>query len=148
MNPQLPSAATAAAAPDSRRRTYTSNGVGSPAIYCTANIAINNATLTANGSEAVCIEGLNSLHLFDCDLSGNMSDDDQNDCTWGVIVYQSMSGDSEVGNSTFQMTGGKLSTGNRRSALHHQHRVYTDPGQRGYHLRSGQRILSPLHRQQ
>ena len=91
---------------------YTSNGVGSPAVYCTANIAINNATLTANGSEAVCIEGLNSLHLFDCDLSGNMSDDDQNDCTWGVIVYQSMSGDSEVGNSTFQMTGGKLSTGN------------------------------------
>ena len=92
--------------------TYTSNGVGSPAVYCTANIAINNATLTANGSEAVCIEGLNSLHLFDCDLSGNMSDDDQNDCTWCVIVYQSMSGDSEVGNSTFQMTGGKLSTGN------------------------------------
>ena len=92
--------------------TYTSNGVGSPAVYCTANIAINNATLTAKGSEAVCIEGLNSLHLFDCDLSGNMSDDDQNDCTWGVIVYQSMSGDSEVGNSTFQMTGGKLSTGN------------------------------------
>ena len=92
--------------------TYTSNRVGSPAVYCTANIAINNVTLTANGSEAVCIEGLNSLHLFDCDLSGNMSDDDQNDCTWGVIVYQSMSGDSEVGNSTFQMTGGKLSTGN------------------------------------
>ena len=90
----------------------TSGGIGSPAVYCTANIAINNATLTANGSEAVCIEGLNSLHLFDCDLSGNMSDDDQNDCTWGVIVYQSMSGDSEVGNSTFQMTGGKLSTGN------------------------------------
>ena len=92
--------------------TYTSNGVGSPAVYCTADIAINDADLTANGSEAVCIEGLNSLHLFDCNLSGNMSDDDQNDCTWGVIVYQSMSGDSEVGNSTFQMTGGTLSTGN------------------------------------
>ena len=59
--------------------TYTSNGVGSPAVYCTANIAVHNAALTANGSEAVCIEGLNSLHLFDCNLSGNMSDDDQND---------------------------------------------------------------------
>ena len=92
--------------------TYTSNGVGSPAVYCTADIAIHHADLTANGSEAVCIEGLNSLHLFDCNLSGNMSDDEQNDCTWGVIVYQSMSGDSEVGNSTFQMTGGTLSTGN------------------------------------
>ena len=92
--------------------TYTSNGVGSPAVYCTADIAVNNATLTANGSEAVCIEGLNSLHLFNCALSGNMDDDDQNDCTWGVIVYQSMSGDSEIGNSTFQMTGGTLKTGN------------------------------------
>lgn len=92
--------------------TYTSNGVGSPAVYCTANIAVHNAALAANGSEAVCIEGLNSLHLFDCNLSGNMSDDDQNDCTWGVIVYQSMSGDSEVGNSTFQMTDGTLSSGN------------------------------------
>ena len=36
--------------------TYTSNGVGSPAVYCTADIAVNNAELTANGSEAVCIE--------------------------------------------------------------------------------------------
>lgn len=88
--------------------SYTSNGTGSPAVYCTADIAVNNAQLTANGSEAVCIEGLNSLHLYDCDLSGNMSDDSRNDCTWNVILYQSMSGDSEVGNSTFEMTGGSL----------------------------------------
>lgn len=85
--------------------SYTSNGTGSPAVYSTADIAVNNADLTANGSEAVCIEGLNSLHLFDTDLTGNMSDDEQNDCTWNVILYQSMSGDSEVGNSTFEMDG-------------------------------------------
>ena len=87
---------------------YISNGTGSPAVYCTADIAVNNAELTANGSEAVCIEGLNSLHLYDCDLTGNMSDDDRNDCTWNVILYQSMSGDSQVGNSTFEMNGGTL----------------------------------------
>ena len=92
--------------------TYTSNGVGSPAVYCTADIAINDATLTANGSEAVCIEGLNTLNLYDCDLTGNMSDDSQNDCTWNVIVYQSMSGDSEVGNGTFNMTGGSITAKN------------------------------------
>ena len=92
--------------------TYTSNGVGSPAIYSTADISVNNATLTANGSEAICIEGLNSIHLFDSDLTGNMSDDDQNDCTWNVILYQSMSGDSEVGNSTFEMNGGSLTAKN------------------------------------
>ena len=92
--------------------TYTSNGVGSPAIYSTADIAVSNATLTANGSEAICIEGLNSIHLYDCDLTGNMSDLDQNDNTWTVILYQSMSGDSEVGNSTFQMDGGSLTSEN------------------------------------
>lgn len=92
--------------------TYTSNGVGSPTVYCTADIAVNNAELTANGSEAVCIEGLNSLRLYNSNLTGNMSDDDQNDTTWTVILYQSMSGDSEVGNSTFQMDGGTITSKN------------------------------------
>ncbi len=92
--------------------TYTSNGVGSPAVYCTADIAVNNAELTANGSEAVCIEGLNSLRLYNSNLTGNMSDDDQNDTTGTVILYQTISGDSEVGNSTFQMDGGTITSKN------------------------------------
>ena len=92
--------------------SYTSNWTGSPAVYCTATIAIENAALRANASEAVCIEGLNSLYLYDCDLSGSMADLSQNDCTWNVILYQSMSGDSVVGNSTFQMTGGTLTAKN------------------------------------
>ena len=92
--------------------TYVSNGVGSPVIYSTADIAVHNADLTANGSEAVCIEGLNSLRLFDSTLTGNMADLSQNDTTWNVILYQSMSGDSELGNSTFEMIGGKLTAKN------------------------------------
>ena len=92
--------------------TYTSNGTGSPAVYCTADIAVNNATLTANGSEAICMEGLNTIHLFDCDITGDMQDLSQNDTTWMIIVYQSMSGDSEVGNSTMQIVGGSLTSKN------------------------------------
>lgn len=92
--------------------SYTSNGVGSPAIYSAADITVNNAQLAATGSEAICIEGLNTIRLFDCDLSGNMQDLSQNDCTWNVILYQSMSGDSEIGNSTFEMVGGSLTAGN------------------------------------
>ncbi len=92
--------------------TYTSNGTGSPAVYSTADITVSNATLEATSSEAVCIEGLNSLTLTECDLTGNMQDSSQNDCTWNVILYQSMSGDSEVGNSTFSMTGGTLTAKN------------------------------------
>jgi len=87
---------------------YTSNGSGSPAIYCTADISAKGCTLTATDSEAICIEGKNSLRLYDCILTGNMPDQDGNDSTWTVIVYQSMSGDAEIGQGTFQMSGGKL----------------------------------------
>ena len=92
--------------------SYTSTGTGSPAVYCTADISVNNADLTAEGSEGICLEGKNSLRLYDCDLTGNMSDDNQNDCTWNVILYQSMSGDSEEGEGIFQMTGGSLTAEN------------------------------------
>ena len=37
-----------------------------------------------------------------------MPDLEQNDNTWTVILYQSMSGDSQVGQGTFTMDGGKL----------------------------------------
>ena len=92
--------------------SYTSNGTGSPAVYATADITINHADLTANGSEGVCIEGLNTLRLFNSNLTSNMQDLDQNDSTWSVILYQSMSGDSEVGNSSFYMIGGSLNSEN------------------------------------
>ena len=92
--------------------SYTSSGTGSPAVYCTADIEVNDAKLTAENSEAVCIEGLNSLSLTNCTLSGHIQENEQNDCDWTVILYQSMSGDSEVGNSTFQMDGGTLTSQN------------------------------------
>lgn len=92
--------------------SYTSNGSGSPAVYCTADITVKDAQLEANGSEAVCIEGLNALRLSGCSLTGNMPENSQNDCTWNVILYQSMSGDSQEGNSTFVMDGGTLTAKN------------------------------------
>ena len=90
--------------------SYTSHGSGSPAVYVTADITVSHAALTATGSEALCLEGLNSVRLTDCALSGDMPDLDQNDNTWTVILYQSMSGDSQVGKGTFEMTGGTLTS--------------------------------------
>ncbi len=47
--------------------TYTTSGSsGAPAIYSTADITVSNATLTANDSEAVVVEGLNSVTLTNC----------------------------------------------------------------------------------
>ena len=92
--------------------TYVSEGVGSPAVYVTADITIHEASLAATGSEALCLEGLNSVRLYNCDLTGNMSDLEQNDNTWTVILYQSMSGDSAIGEGRFEMDGGSLVSGN------------------------------------
>ncbi len=91
---------------------YVSLGSGSPAIYSTADISVHNAILRAEGSEGICLEGKNSVRLFDAALSSSMKEDERNDCTWSVIVYQSMSGDSEPGEGTFEMVGGSLSSNN------------------------------------
>ena len=94
--------------------TYISNGYNSPAVYSTADITVSNATLTANNSESLVIEGKNSIKLNNCDVSGNMSSTEGNSSdenVHNVMIYQSMSGDAEVGTSEFDMTGGSL-TGN------------------------------------
>ena len=91
--------------------TYTSNGLGSPAIYSTADITVSNAKLVSNLSEGVCIEGLNSITLTDCDLTANNTKRNGN-ATFldSIMIYQSMSGDAASGTSSFTMTGGSLTS--------------------------------------
>lgn len=96
--------------------TFTTSGSsGAPAIYSTADITVNDAVLTSDNSEAVVVEGFNSVTLNNCTVTGNMSG------TYGagsgenihnVMLYQSMSGDAEVGNSSFTMNGGSLTSKN------------------------------------
>ena len=93
--------------------TYTTNGLGSPAIYSTADITVSNATLTSNLSEGVCIEGINSITLYDCDLTANNTSTNGNATFYDTImIYQSMSGDADSGTSTFTMEGGSLTSQN------------------------------------
>ena len=98
--------------------TYTSNGLGSPAIYSTADITVENATLVSNLSEGVCIEGKNSITLIDCDLTATNTKCNGNAKFLDTImIYQSMSGDADSGTSSFTMTGGKL-TSNKGHVFH------------------------------
>ena len=91
--------------------TYTSNGLGSPAIYSTADITVSNATLVSNLSEGVCIEGKNSITLENCDLTANNTQCNGNATFLDTImIYQSMSGDADSGTSAFTMTGGTLTS--------------------------------------
>lgn len=93
--------------------TYTSNGLGSPAIYSTAAITVSNATLVSNLSEGVCIEGMNTITLTDCDLTANNTQRNGNATFLDTImIYQSMSGDADSGTSAFTMTGGSLTSKN------------------------------------
>ncbi len=94
---------------------YVSKGYNSPAVYSTADITIKNANLKAENSEALVIEGQNSITLENTKVEGNMSDDkgsssDTN--VHNVMIYQSMSGDAEVGKSVFNMKEGILTNNN------------------------------------
>lgn len=91
--------------------TYTSNGLGSPTIYSTAEIHVSNAALTSNLSEGVCIEGKNSIELTNCDMTANNTKMNSNASFLDTImIYQSMSGDADSGTSAFTMTGGSLTS--------------------------------------
>ena len=95
--------------------TYTSSGVNSPAVYSTADITVKNAQLTAEHSEALVVEGKNSIALENCDVTGNMSDTEgtsSDENVHNVMIYQSMSGDADVGTAKFSMHGGSLTAQN------------------------------------
>ena len=91
--------------------TYTTNGLGSPAIYSTADITVKNATLVSNLSEGVCIEGKNTITLENCNMTANNTQCNGNATFHDTImIYQSMSGDADSGTSSFTMTGGSLTS--------------------------------------
>ena len=90
---------------------YTTNGLGSPAIYSTADITVKNATLVSNLSEGVCIEGKNTITLENCNMTANNTQCNGNATFHDTImIYQSMSGDADSGTSSFTMTGGSLTS--------------------------------------
>jgi hypothetical protein len=98
--------------------SYTSNGLGSPVIYSTADVTVSDATLTSNKSEGVCIEGKNSITLNNCQMTvSNTQRNGHAQFLDAIMIYQSFSGDADSGNSHFTMNGGSLA--NRQGHLFH-----------------------------
>ena len=98
--------------------SYTSNGLGSPVIYSTADVTVSNATLTSNMSEGVCIEGKNSITLNNCQMTvSNTNRNGHAQFLDAIMIYQSFSGDADSGNSHFTMNGGSLT--NKQGHLFH-----------------------------
>ena len=93
--------------------SYTTSGLGSPALYSTADITVEDALLTSTLSEGVCIEGKNTVTLKNCDLTASNTQCNGNATFLDTImIYQSMSGDADSGTSAFTMTGGSLTSKN------------------------------------
>ncbi len=81
--------------------TYTTNGVGSPAIYSTAEITVKNAKLISTTSEGAIIEGKNSITLENVELTDTHTKNVKSKTYKNIFIYQSMSGDASVGEATF-----------------------------------------------
>ena len=98
--------------------SYTSSGQGSPVIYSTADITVNDAVLTSTMSEGAVIEGKNSITLNNCRMTvSNTRRNSHAQFLDGIMLFQSFSGDAARGNSHFTMNGGSLT--NRQGHLFH-----------------------------
>ena len=88
---------------------YTSHGTGSPVIYSTADITVNDANLTSTASEGVVVEGKNSVTLNNVTMEATNTKLNGNSETYkSIFIYQSMSGDADVGTSSFTAKDSKI----------------------------------------
>lgn len=93
--------------------TYTTTGQGSPTIYSTANVTVENSKLIAKASEGIVIEGKNSVTINNCDLTdSNTKLNGQSTTYKNIFLYQSMSGDAANGNAEFTANNSTITTNN------------------------------------
>ena len=83
--------------------TVQCSGDGSPCIYSTGEIVVENVVGVSTGAQAAVIEGKNSITMTGCDFTVSGGNN-------GVMLYQSMSGDAAdkdatASVSTLTMTG-------------------------------------------
>lgn len=82
--------------------TVFTSGTDSPCLYSTGSFTVEGMSCTATGSESAVIEGANSITLTDTELTSSVEN------KWGVMIYQSMSGDAQGTEGTFKMNSGTL----------------------------------------
>lgn len=80
----------------------TTSGEGSPVIYSTGNIMVNNVNGIANNSEIGVVEGKNSITLTNSNVTGYKDN--------GFMLYQSFSGDTESGIARLKAENNTLTT--------------------------------------
>ncbi len=76
-----------------KNSTVQCSGDGSPCIYSTGEITVENVVGTSTGAQAAVIEGKNSITMTNCDFTVSGGNN-------GVMLYQSMSGDAADSDAT------------------------------------------------
>ena len=90
---------------------YTANGIGSPVIYSTADVTVNNATLISTKSEGAVVEGKKSITLNNVNLTDTNTTLNGNSETYkNIFIYQSMSGDADEGTASFTAKDSTITT--------------------------------------
>jgi len=76
--------------------TLSTAGSGSPLLYSTGNIQVDNVKGTASGSQIAGMEGLNTILIHNSSLTSSITKATASDpMADGIIIYQSTSGDAE-----------------------------------------------------
>ena len=91
--------------------TIECSGQDSPGLYSTGQLIINNADILSTGAEAAVIEGSNSITLNDSKLVCTFAN------KWGIMIYQSFSGDAEGNNGEFTARNSQISVTDENSPL-------------------------------
>lgn len=77
--------------------TLNTEGSGSPLLYSTGDIEVDNVNGTASGSQIAGMEGLNTMLIYNSNLtSTNNAISGSDPIKNGVIIYQSTSGDADT----------------------------------------------------
>ena len=79
----------------------TTSGNNSADVYSTGTVNVTGAVLQANGAEAVVIEGSNNATLTNCTTTAAYD-------KWGIMIYQSSSGDASGTVGKVTISGGSL----------------------------------------
>lgn len=93
---------------------YISEGKGSPVVYSTADITVNDAYMESKSAQGIVVEGQNSVSLDNVELiADNVSkNSDKSDYYQAVMIYQSMSGDADEGMASYTMNNSSLTNNN------------------------------------
>ena len=96
-------------------------GSGSPLLYSTGNVQVDNVDGTATGSQLAGMEGLNTILIRNATLTSEVTGKTASDpVANGVIIYQSTSGDAEASTgetADFEVADSTLSSAIQEGAM-------------------------------